>query len=205
MLRVMAGTARGVPLKSVPDMDTRPILDRLKKSLFSILENGGYIHEARVMDCYAGTGTMGIEALSRGAAHCTFVEKRGDAVKLLRENLAKTRLEERADVRQDTAERVLKNLAVREAGTYTLIVYDPPFEFSREAPHRPALEAELVLAGKLLIPEGWLALRTEKAAPVPEPPGLVLARHWTDGTHAVCFFAHAQAGTANPPAESAQA
>jgi 16S rRNA (guanine(966)-N(2))-methyltransferase RsmD len=188
MLRVMAGTARGVPLQAVPDLGTRPILDRLKKSLFSILENGGYIHEARVMDCYAGTGTMGIEALSRGAAHCTFVEKRGDAVKLLRENLAKTKLEARADVRQDTAERVLKSLGAREPHSYTLIVYDPPFEFSREAAHRAELEAELTLAAQLLIPEGWLALRTEKAAPPPTPAGLVLARPWTDGTHAVYFF-----------------
>src|SRR5215831_5172665 len=98
-MRVLSGSARSVPLKTVPDMNTRPILDRVKKSLFSILESSTLILDARVADFYAGTGTQGIEALSRGAESCLFVERRADAVALMNENLAKTRLAEKATVR----------------------------------------------------------------------------------------------------------
>src|SRR5476651_2059156 len=95
-MRVLSGSARSVPLKTVSDMNTRPILDRIKKSLFSILETSTLILDARVADFYAGTGTQGIEALSRGAEFCMFVEKRTDAVKLLNENLEKTKLAKQA-------------------------------------------------------------------------------------------------------------
>src|SRR6185503_13934530 len=109
-MRVLSGSARGVPLKTVPDMNTRPILDRLKKSLFSILDSAGLLAGTRVMDLYAGTGTQGIEALSRGAEHCYFVERRNDAVVLLRENLAKTRLDDRAEVRLGDVGQAIQHL-----------------------------------------------------------------------------------------------
>ena len=97
-MRVLSGTARGVPLKTVPDFQTRPILDRVKKSLFSILDAAALLVDARVADLYAGTGTQGIEALSRGAERCLFIEKRPDAIELMRENLQKTKLSPRATV-----------------------------------------------------------------------------------------------------------
>src|SRR5438105_526511 len=113
-MRVLAGTARGVPLKTVPDMNTRPILDRIKKSLFSILETSTLILDARVVDLYAGTGTQGIEALSRGAESCLFVEKRSDAVKLLNENLAKTKLANRGTVQCTSVRNALEQLLKRQ-------------------------------------------------------------------------------------------
>src|SRR5438034_6092983 len=109
-MKVLSGTARGVPLKTVPDMQTRPILDRIKKSLFSILESSTLILDARVADLYAGTGTQGIEALSRGAESCLFVEKRSDAIVLLKENLDKTRLGEKATIRCSDVSSVLHAL-----------------------------------------------------------------------------------------------
>src|SRR5437016_5863877 len=110
-MRVLSGSARGVPLKTVPDLDTRPILDRIKKSLFSMLDAAGLLLDARVADLYAGTGTQGIEALSRGAEKCLFVERRSDAAALLRENLAKTRLADRGDVRCADVNALLRELA----------------------------------------------------------------------------------------------
>src|SRR5947207_12974251 len=109
-MRVLSGIARGVPLKTVPDMATRPILDRVKKSLFSILDAAGLLVDGRVADLYAGTGTQGIEALSRGAEWCGFVERRADAAGLLKENLAKTKLAEPAAVRCAEGARVLRGL-----------------------------------------------------------------------------------------------
>jgi 16S rRNA (guanine(966)-N(2))-methyltransferase RsmD len=189
-LRVLAGEARGVPLKTVPDMNTRPILDRIKKSLFSILESSTLILDARVADLYAGTGTQGIEALSRGAESCLFVEKRTDAVKLLEENLAKTKLAAKATVRCGFVTPSLQGLLRQpEPPRFDLILYDPPFSFSREDASRPQAEAEMALAGKLLYPgHARLVLRCERKAPPPHPEGLVLFRTWEDGPHAFYLF-----------------
>ncbi|HLX59670.1 MAG TPA: RsmD family RNA methyltransferase [Planctomycetota bacterium] len=196
-MRVLSGLARGVPLKTVPDLDTRPILDRVKKSLFSMLDAAGLMVDARVADLYAGTGTQGIEALSRGAERCLFVEKRRDAVALLEENLAKIKSVARADVRCASVASVLNEL-VRSSRPeaerrFDLILYDPPFSFVREDNSRAEAESELALAGQLLYPKhARLVLRFEKKAIVPQPRGLELARHWTDGPHAFAFYKRAE-------------
>jgi len=95
-MRVIAGTAKGRRLKSLPGSGTRPIADRVKTALFDIL--GASIVGARVLDLFAGTGSVGIEALSRGAAEAVFVEKDPRAIRVLRENLQRTGLLDRARV-----------------------------------------------------------------------------------------------------------
>ena len=95
-LRVIAGTAKGRRLKMVPGSGTRPIADRVKEALFSIL--GAEVEGAVVLDLFAGTGGVGIEALSRGAARATFVESDRLAVKAIEENLRATGLAARARV-----------------------------------------------------------------------------------------------------------
>jgi len=189
-MRVLSGSARGVPLKTVPDLNTRPILDRVKKSLFSILDAAPLLLDARVADFYSGAGTQGIEALSRGAESCLFVERRADAVALLNDNLARAQLAAKATVRCSTVLDVIEQLLRSPRNeTFDLILYDPPFSFSREADSRAEAEKEMSLAGKLLYPgHARLVLRFEKAAPPPQPEGLTLARHWTDGPHAFAFY-----------------
>jgi 16S rRNA (guanine(966)-N(2))-methyltransferase RsmD len=95
-LRVIAGTARGRRLRSVPGDTTRPITDRVKESLFDIL--GGDIQSAVFLDLFAGTGSVGIEALSRGAAFARFIDREQQAVATVRLNLETTGLTGRADV-----------------------------------------------------------------------------------------------------------
>ena len=97
-LRVIAGSARGRRLKSVPGDSTRPVMDRVKEACFSIL--GREIVDANFLDLFAGTGSVGIEALSRGARQAVFVENNGKAIKTIRDNLTVTRLEDRAIVRR---------------------------------------------------------------------------------------------------------
>ena len=97
-MRVITGTARGRVLKELEGLETRPTTGKVKESLFSIIQFD--IEGRRVLDLFAGTGQLGIEALSRGAAECVFIDRRADAVKLIRENLALCRLEDRARVRQ---------------------------------------------------------------------------------------------------------
>ena len=189
----MSGQARGVPLKTVPDMNTRPILDRVKKSLFSILDSAGLLLDARVADLCAGTGTQGIEALSRGAERCLFVERRKEAIALLNENLLKTKFADRAKVRCAEVATVLRELErstlPESERRFDLILYDPPFSFVREDASRSDAENELALAGKFLYPNhGRLVLRFETKARIPLPQGLELVRHWKDGPHAFAFY-----------------
>jgi len=95
-VRVIAGKAKGHRLKSVPGKGTRPITDRAKSALFSIIGND--VMGCRFLDLFAGTGQVGIEALSRGAAEAVFVERAGAALRTIRQNLAHTRLEAGARV-----------------------------------------------------------------------------------------------------------
>ena len=91
-MRVIGGKARGRQLKSVPGKQTRPITDRVKEALFNIL--AGDVQGARVLDLFGGTGAVGIEALSRGARHVTFVEIAGKPYRVLKENLRLTGFED---------------------------------------------------------------------------------------------------------------
>ena len=92
-MRVITGSARGRRLGELKGMETRPTTDKVKESIFNCIQFD--VEDARVLDLFAGTGQLGIEALSRGAKSALFVDKRADAVKLVRENLALCHLEER--------------------------------------------------------------------------------------------------------------
>jgi 16S rRNA (guanine(966)-N(2))-methyltransferase RsmD len=97
-MRVIAGQAKGIPLQAVPGAGTRPISDRVKEAVFNIL--GDDIDGARVLDLFAGTGSVGIEALSRGAGLAVFVEKQHRAAAVIKTNLARTHLSAGARVMQ---------------------------------------------------------------------------------------------------------
>lgn len=119
-MRVIAGSAKGVPLKPVPGSTTRPISDRVKEALFDILT--AEVPDARVLDLFAGTGSVGIEALSRQAAEAVFVEKNPKAVATIRDNLSRTRLKSSARVIKAD---VFKYLA-GEPRPFDLIYVAPP-------------------------------------------------------------------------------
>jgi 16S rRNA (guanine(966)-N(2))-methyltransferase RsmD len=108
-LRVIAGSARGQRLKSVPGDITRPITDRVKEALFSIL--GPDIQDANVLDLFAGTGSVGIEALSRGAEFVRFNDRHRLAITIIKENLASTKLTNGAEITQMDAFSLLKGEA----------------------------------------------------------------------------------------------
>jgi len=100
-IRVIAGSAKGRKLKMVPGESTRPVMDRVKEALFNILGVG--IRGSSFLDLFAGTGSVGIEALSRGAGHVVFVDNDRLAIRTIHENLAITRLAERAEVLRTNA------------------------------------------------------------------------------------------------------
>ena len=123
-MRVISGIARGRRLKELPGLETRPTTDKVKESLFSIIQFE--IEGRRVLDLFGGTGQLGIEALSRGAEHCTLVDRRREAAALIRENLALCGLADRARVVQGEALAFLASCAER----FDLIFLDPPYQTS---------------------------------------------------------------------------
>jgi 16S rRNA (guanine966-N2)-methyltransferase len=123
-MRVIAGEFRSRKLKTLPGLDVRPTPDRLREALFSIL--APRIEGAVFLDAYAGSGSVGIEALSRGASRAIFVERSRAAVGVIRENLRALGVEDRAEVLQT---RALAVLGRRQAG---LIFLDPPYRLVQE-------------------------------------------------------------------------
>ncbi|MGB1249541.1 MAG: 16S rRNA (guanine(966)-N(2))-methyltransferase RsmD [Candidatus Promineifilaceae bacterium] len=108
-IRVISGSAKGRRLKVVPGDTTRPIMDRVKENLFNLI-SADYVHNNRWLDLFGGTGSVGIEALSRGASHVTFVDKSRTAIRVLRENLATTQLADQALIRHADAFQFLEKL-----------------------------------------------------------------------------------------------
>ncbi len=140
-MRVIGGEFRRRILKSLPGLDTRPTPDRLRESLFNIL--AARMQGARFADLYAGTGAVGIEAISRGASLVTFVEQNRAAVGVIRENLKALGIAARADVRQGKVMRLAEKLVA------DIVFVDPPYE--ADAEYAAVLEAFGRNLPKLLI------------------------------------------------------
>lgn len=166
-MRIIGGRSRGLQLAPVGEGDAkahlRPTTDRVRESIFNLLLNGGYgnlVHEARVLDLFAGTGALGLEALSRGAARVAFVDDGATSRALLRRNIELMRAMGQTDVWRRDATRMGPN---RGAG-YDLVFLDPPYGMGL---------GEKALAS--LIEGGWLTpdaliVWEEGSAPM-APPG----------------------------------
>ncbi len=124
-MRVIGGTARGHRLKAPRGMRTRPMADKIREALFSMLETLG-VRPQRVLDLYAGSGAIGIEALSRGAQWADFVERSPAACAVIRENLEHTGFRDRAAVHCTTVASFLAHRAQAEL-PYDFIIMDPPY------------------------------------------------------------------------------
>lgn len=120
-MRVISGTARGRRLKELQGMDTRPTTDKVKESIFNIIQFE--IEGRRVLDLFGGTGQLGIEALSRGAERCTFVDQRREAVALIRDNVKACGFSEHARVVQGDALSFLASCHEK----FDVIFLDPPY------------------------------------------------------------------------------
>ena len=145
-MRVITGSAKGHHLKGPKGTGTRPMLDSVKESLFSILNGYGALH-GRMLDLYAGTGSIGIEGLSRGMAWADFVEQKSAECGVIKENLTHTKLIQRAKVHQQPVARFLQHH--KNGERYHLIMMDPPYA----DPHIHATVA-LVIDADILVPGG---------------------------------------------------
>lgn len=181
-MRIIAGSAGSIPLQ-VPRTLTRPTTDRVRESLFAVL--GDLTTGARVLDLFAGSGSLGLEALSRGAVSADFVESHGPACEAIQKNLDKTRL---AGGRVHRRE-VLAFLGGVSSARYDLIFADPPY--ARSDAERELLEKLLTspaLAGSLA-PGGLLVLESLSSAPLPENDLWSVKEERTYGVTRVSFLA----------------
>ena len=120
-MRVITGTARGRKLKDLPGLDTRPTTDKVKESIFNIVQFD--VEGRRVLDLFAGTGQLGIEALSRGAEKCVFVDQSREAVKVIQDNVKTTGFENRSRIQQGDAGSFLTSCREK----FGLCFLDPPY------------------------------------------------------------------------------
>jgi 16S rRNA (guanine(966)-N(2))-methyltransferase RsmD len=156
-MRIIAGEFRGRKLLSPATDATRPITDRVKQSLFDILSPR--IAEATVYDCFAGTGSMGLECLSRGAKRAIFFELDKSAVKLLRQNIATLKVESRSEV---IAADIFRQIASKtNRPPADLIFLDPPYRFLTERPRE--LQSLARSLASRLNPDGTLIFRHDAA------------------------------------------
>jgi 16S rRNA (guanine966-N2)-methyltransferase len=160
-MRVVAGELRGRRLAAPTDGSIRPTTDKVREAVFNALTSLDAIVDARVADLYAGSGALGIEALSRGAAHCTFVDRRRAALSTVDANLAALDLRDRARVVAGDARSVVSRLDV------DLVFADPPYEFDDWARLLAAMPADVGLvvaeaAAAVAAPSGWSQARVKR-------------------------------------------
>jgi 16S rRNA (guanine966-N2)-methyltransferase len=163
MTRIISGLAGGRRIHTPPGTGTRPTSDRVREALFSRLDHLDVVHQRRVLDLYAGSGALGLEAASRGATGVLLVESDWAAVAVARKNIAELGLAG-VSIRADAVERVLLAGPTSQEGRFDLVLADPPYDVTEEA-------LGDVLA--LLVTHGWLSddafLVVERSARSPEP------------------------------------
>ncbi len=164
-MRVVTGTLRGRPIVAPQGAATRPTTDRVREAMFNALESLGAIDDASVIDLFAGSGALGIEALSRGGRRCTFVERDRDALRAIRTNIDKLALNDRTSV---TAGDVLTSIgAFREVD---LVLVDPPYGFDAWPrlldALRPVTNADAIVVLEsdraIDLPVGWEEVRAKR-------------------------------------------
>lgn len=184
-MRVIAGIARGTRLVALQGDDvTRPTIDRVKEGLFSAVHF--MVEGARVLDLFAGSGQLGIEALSRGAAYCVFTDHSREAVTAIRENLKAAGLIAHASVAQTVAESYLA--ACRER--FDLVLLDPPYRAGTVAKLLPQV-------ARVIASDGIVMAETEYGAPMPERVGrLTLKKQYRYGAVVLTRYEADNAGFA---------
>ncbi|MBQ1316693.1 MAG: 16S rRNA (guanine(966)-N(2))-methyltransferase RsmD [Lachnospiraceae bacterium] len=149
-MRVIAGSARSLPLKTAPGQDIRPTTDKTKETLFNILQPR--LFGCSFLDLFAGSGAIGIEALSRGAAKCVFADLSRTAIRIIEENLAFTRLGGHAEILREDASSCIRRLSKRER--FDVIFLDPPFGKGLEKePLMAIAETQILSDGGIVVLE----------------------------------------------------
>lgn len=176
-MRIIAGRAGGLNLKSLKGRDVRPTLDRVKESMFNII--AFYLPGAKVLDLFAGFGSLGIEALSRGAEKADFVEIKSSHLKIVEDNLKKAKLFEQAALYNQDVYLYLENCSQK----YDLIFMDPPYEKEMTAE-----AVKLVVENNLLKENGLIVSEKSAAEKAAEFNGLNIIKNKRYGNSLLTIY-----------------
>lgn len=190
MTRLIAGTLGGRRLTVPPGRDTRPTSDRVREALFSTLETLIDLEGSRVADLFAGSGAVGLEALSRGASHVLLVESDAKAARIVRDNIATLGVGGRV---RPVTDRVERTLATAPAEPYDLVFADPPYAF---APERITAVLEALVHGWLAEDAVVVVERSTRSAPVGAVQGLTVLTSRRYGETTLWYLRGAGAGFA---------
>ncbi|KAB3535220.1 16S rRNA (guanine(966)-N(2))-methyltransferase RsmD [Alkaliphilus pronyensis] len=180
-MRIIAGMAKGHTLKPPKGIDIRPTSDRVKESIFNILQYN--INDSIIIDLYAGTGNLGIEALSRGAQKCYFVDQDSNSIEIIKENLKKTKLSEGAEIIKSDSKAAINGFKTKNIMA-DLIFMDPPYDKGLII---PTLEA--IGFNNVLNKEGIIIIEHDKNDSPPEAvSNLVKFRSKSFGNTCVSFY-----------------
>ncbi len=168
-MRVVAGELRGRRIESPEGKTTRPTTDMAREAIFNSLGSHYDLNGARVVDCFAGTGALGIEAISRGAAHVTYIERDKHALEVLKHNIDTLGIADRSTIMRGDA--LVQAAQCKEAN---LVLADPPYDFAKWAEFLAVVPCNLVVA--------------ESGAPVPAPAGWEVLREKRYGRTHVTFL-----------------
>jgi 16S rRNA (guanine966-N2)-methyltransferase len=176
-MRIIAGQHKGRTLKAPKWDGLRPTSDKLRETLFNILQMR--IAGAKVLDVFAGTGAIALEALSRGAVSATCVERDRRAAELISENAALCRESDRCAIIRDDVERAL--VKPLPGGPFDIVVLDPPYDYAQ-------LEAAVVNAARQRAEGGIVVLEHASRVAPPQPDGITLTRTVASGDSALTFY-----------------
>ncbi|MBR4945214.1 MAG: 16S rRNA (guanine(966)-N(2))-methyltransferase RsmD [Peptococcaceae bacterium] len=157
-MRIIAGHNRGRKLKSVPGMKTRPTADRVKEAVFSSID--GFLYRCRFLDVFGGTGSISLEAVSRGAEEAVILEKDAEALKVIQDNIAACGQQQRCRVMRGDSVSSLDALA-RQGKQFDLIYVDPPYQSGL---YETVLQK--IASGNLLAQDGMILLECAKNASI---------------------------------------
>jgi 16S rRNA (guanine(966)-N(2))-methyltransferase RsmD len=151
-MRVISGTAKGTKLNSIDDLATRPTLDRVKEALFNIIQS--HLQNAKVLDLFAGSGALGIECLSRGSKHCVFCDKSYQSINMLKQNIQKTRFENKSTIINSNYEKCLQHI---KDDKFDIIFIDPPYKMDIAVK-----SIKMILDYNILAKDGIIILETDE-------------------------------------------
>jgi 16S rRNA (guanine966-N2)-methyltransferase len=184
-MRVVSGSCKGKALKAVPGSSTRPTTDKVKEAIFNMI--GPYFDGGIALDLFAGSGGLGIEALSRGLEKVIFVDRDGKAIQTIYENIHKCELDHQAEVYRNDAERAIKAVTKREL-VFDSIFLDPPYK-------KQQLEKllQLIDENKLLSKQGTIVCEHGSEIDLPEMSGnFIKMKYEKYGIIAVSVYTHGE-------------
>ncbi len=179
-VRVISGSARGLKLNTPGDDRVRPTTDRVKESMFNIVQD--WVYDSQVLDLFAGSGALGIEALSRGASQAVFCDNSLDSIKIIKSNIEKARLADRSQIVSGDFKRCLRDMEAKNQ-SFDMIFVDPPYY---EGLFEEVLDT--IRSCKILKKDGIVIVEHDAKKPIGQVEGLEVYKEKKYGITMLTFY-----------------